>query len=120
MKNVFVFGINEDSLVFNNEYESFETFFEKEGREYCGLFLNEFMISEEKSVIIDNELFDYEGGEEELEKFENVSIKYNTFLKENGDYILVSFSLEYDNSWILISKNDYEKLLDLAKEVVME
>jgi hypothetical protein len=121
MNKVFVFGVDEDSLVFDIEYDSLDAYFKDHGEHYCGIFLDEYIIDEVQSVTFDDdtkvEIFDFDGGDIELEKFENLAIKYNTFLKENSEYILVSFGIEYDSSWLLIDKNDYNELLKMAKKL---
>lgn len=120
MSKVFVFGVDEDSLVFDIEYGSLEAYFDDHGKHYCGIFLDEYMINEEKSVdILDkDELFDYDGGEVESVKYDAMVEKYDAFLKNNSDYTLVSFGIEYDSSFLLMKKNEFEILLKMAKEVV--
>ena len=35
-------------------------------------------------------------------------------MKDNNDYVLVEYSVEYDNSYLLINKNDYVKLIEMG------
>lgn len=117
--NVYSFGVDEDSLVFDEEFGSLELYFEERGKYFCGIFISEWDVEEVKSVSVDDfvECFDYDGGEEESVKFKEVVEKYNKMVGVDG-YILVSFGVEYDNSWLLLSNEDWELLKKMSKEVV--
>ena len=114
---VFSFGVDEDSLTFETEYDSLESYFENEGINYCGYFLDKYNAESVESVKVDlqYELFDYEDGEIESAKFDAMVAKYDSFLKNNSDYVLICYCIEYDISWLLMSKVDYAKFLELCE-----
>lgn len=115
--SVFSFGVDEDSLVFDIKCDTIESFFENYGVHFCGIFLDEYMCELVESVYVENkvELFDYDGGEVESAKFDKMCEKYNAFLKNNSEYVLVSFSVEYDTSWLLLKRADYDQLLKMSE-----
>lgn len=122
-KKVFSFGVDEDSLVFETEFDTLDSYFENEGIRFCGYFLDRFNTEVVDSVKVNEkeELFDYDGGEEECAKFDSLVAKYDSFLKNNSDYCLINYCIEYDISWLLIAKADYLTFLkrceiEVAKE----
>lgn len=117
--NVYSFGIDEDSRVFDESFSSLELYFKERGKYFCGIFISEWDCSVDESVKEEDfvECFDYDGGVEESVKFKEVVEKYNKIVGVDG-YILVSFGVEYDNSWLLLSNEDWEELKKISKEVV--
>lgn len=121
-KKVFSFGVDEDSLVFETEFDTFVSYFGTEGSRFCGYFLDEYNIELVDSVKVEDklELFDYDGGEEELAKFDSLVAKYDSFLKNNNDYVLICYCVEYDISWLLIAKDDFAKFKELCELEVLK
>lgn len=114
---VFSFGVDEDSLTFETEFDSLESYFKVEGIRYCGYFLDKYNTEVVNNVTVQDkeELFDYDEGELELAKFDEMVAKYDSFLKNNSDYVLINYCIEYDISWVLMSKVDYAKFLELCE-----
>ena len=116
MEKIFSFGVDEDGIVFNREFEDWEGYYEGEGKD-----LIEYVFGEDGSVEkkINNKdvkgCFDYEGGEEEFGIFKSLSEKYNGFLKENKDYVLICYNVEYDNSYLIMKECDYKEVLEILK-----
>lgn len=115
--SVFSFGVDEDSLVFDIKFDTIESFFENTGKHFCGIFLDKYSTELEESVYVEDkdELFDYDGGEVESAKFDEMCEKYSAFLETNSEYVLVSFSVEYDTSWLLLKRADYDQLLKMSE-----
>ena len=114
MSKVVDFCIDEDGVVnveeFNNVKE-WENKFE---------ILNEmvfkrmdFRIVEDFDVEKDLECFNYDGGEVEKEKYNKVVNEMREYVKNNENVSIVSFSLEYDISYLILGEEDFGRLLNL-------
>ena len=115
------FGIDEDCLVFSNEYKDIDECFENV-KDFSGYFINEC-----ESGLIDSidekefiEYFENDSGEIEKVKFKVMVDEINEFLKNNSDYVLVSFCVEYDNSFLLISSDDWNELKSRSEKYINE
>lgn len=108
--------IDEDGIFNVNEFNSVEEFSDKLGYIVDRIFNNEFNYEIEKDIVVESveDLFEYDGGEVEYNKFKDYVKKINEFVSNNNDYIVVIYSLEYDVSFLVINKDDFEKFKELV------
>ena len=111
-EKVFSFGVDEEGNVLNKGYEDFKGYYEGEGKD-----LIEYVVGGDGSVEkkVNNKdvkgCFDYEGGEEEFNIFKGLSEKYNGFLKENKDYVLLVYNVECDWGYLIMRKYDFDSMM---------
>ena len=118
MSKVIDFFVDEDNLVQFEVIDNVEDFYEK--TEYMwGVYseLNDYVVEKGDEVICDgfDDFDDY--GEMDLDEEENVKFEegkkfINEFLRKNEGYMLLSYSVEYDRSWLVITKEDWNKVND--------
>jgi hypothetical protein len=106
MSKIYSFGVDEDSNVFDKEYKDFDDYYVNEGKDLVYNVLSDDSV-EECYV-------NYEEEDEVILK--ELCIKYNRILKENNDYVLISYYVEYDNSYLIIKRDDLNLLVS-CKEV---
>lgn len=108
---VYNFGCDEDCFVFDDVYDNIDDFYIKVGSVVGDNILSDDSIDEDEVDIISyKDSFD---SSDEYKKFVEVCMKYNDIKKLNNDSVLISYYVEYDSSWLLLSKDDYNKLKDM-------
>ena len=118
MNKVFSFGVDEDCKFFNDEFDGVEKYFDEVGKNFSSVFLDEFDCCVVSKIDLDGmmESLDWDdNGEEEFSKLE----KYVRSVESEINYedvVVLSFCLESDNSWLVMSKSEYEKFMVLVKE----
>ena len=118
MNKVFSFGVDEDCKFFNDEFDGVEKYFDEVGKNFSSVFLDEFDCCVVSKIDLDGmmESLDWDdNGEEEFSKLE----KYVRSVENEINYedvVVLSFCLESDNSWLVMSKSEYEKFMVLVKE----
>ena len=111
--------IDEDGIVGYGEYD-LEGFKEK-SKYWLGVFGDKYGVCEVECVEVDENIemcFDYDGGEEEKEKFLKLSEKLME-MKGEGD-VLLFYGVEYDSSWCLMGRDDWEKFRGECEKYVEE
>ena len=105
--------IDEDNNVEYNEYYDLN--------EYVDNVNDIISIFSESDIVNINEVYEYFKDEYEDENdVDNVMVLMNSLdimkklMKDNENYVLVEYSVEYDNSYLLIDKNDYIKLVNMG------
>jgi hypothetical protein len=103
-----------------------EEYFKEVGNEFSSVFLDEFdcvvvrdgVESYDSGIDLDGlmECLDWEGnGKKEFKKLEKFVRGIEKEI-EGSSVVVLSFCLESDDSWLVMSKNEYEKLMVLVKE----
>ena len=118
MNKIFSVVINEDSILEIDEFNSVDELFNK--LEVIDMiFCDEVNYDINNSIDIESkeECFDYDGGEIEYNRFKEYCEKMNE-LVSNGDYIVVEYNVEYDNSFLIIKKDDFNKVVELSMNSV--
>ena len=129
MNKVFSFGVDEDSSFFSDEFSSVEEFFEKVGSKFSNVFLD---VGEENSCfVVRDGVEDYDGGIDLDGMMESLDWdnggksefkKLKKFVREveseieGGSVVVLSYYVGVDNSWLVMNKNDYDRLLVLCGE----
>ena len=113
MNKIFDIVIDEDGVFNVNEFNNVEEFNDKLGFIVGRVFSSEFNYDIEKDIVVESveDLFEYDGGEVEYNKFKDYVKKINEFVSNNNDYIIVNYSVEYDVSFLVINKDDFSKLV---------
>ena len=116
MNKVFDIVIDEDGIFNVNEFNNVEEFNDKLGFIVGRVFSSEFNYDIEKDIVVESveDMFEYDGGEVEYNKFKEYVEKINEFVSNNNDYIIVSYSVEYDVSFLVIKKVDFDNLVELV------
>ena len=121
MNKVFSFGVDEDSSFFSDEFSSVEEFFEKVGSKFSNVFLD---VGEENSCLVvssigRNEMWkslEWDGnGEEEFNKFEECVRSVEKEI-EGKNVVVLNYYVGCDDGWLVLDKNDYDRLLVLCGE----
>ena len=129
MNKVFSFGVDEDSSFFSDVFGSVEEFFEKVGSKFSNVFLD---VGEENSCfVVRDGVEDYDGGidldgmMESLDWDSNGKSEFKKLKKfvreveseiEGGSVVVLSYYVGVDNSWLVLDKNNYDRLLVLCGE----
>ena len=115
MNKIIDIVVDEDGIFSVNEFNNIEEFNDKLGFIVGRVFSSEFNYDIENDIVVESveDLFEYDGGEVEYNKFKDYVKKINEFVSNNNDYIIVSYSLEYDVSFLVIKKVDFDKLVEL-------
>lgn len=129
MNRVFSFGVDEDSSFFGDVFGSVEEFFEKVGKNFSNVFLD---VGEENSCfVVRDGVEDYNGGidlDGMMESLDWDSSGKSEFKKlkkfvreieseiEGGSVVVLSYYVGVDNSWLVLDKNNYDRLLVLCGE----
>jgi hypothetical protein len=123
---VYSFGVEEDCSFFGEVFGSSEEYFNEVGKEFSSVFLDEF-----DCVVVRDGVEDYNGGidldglMESLDWDSNGKSEFKKLKKfvreieseiEGSSVVVLSYCLESDDSWLVMSKNEYEKLMVLVKE----
>ena len=115
MSKIIDFSVDEDNMIVVNEYDGFGNVFCKKMKFFCGVFCDEYGCSEVEDIVC-------EGGfeeEEDEKKFKEEKEKIMKFVSENENYMIMKYSVECDESWLVIEKNDWN-LFKCFCENVME
>jgi len=123
---VYSFGVDEDCNFYGDEFGSVEEYFKEVGNEFSSVFLDEF-----DCVVVRDGVEDYDGGidldglmecldwegngKKEFKKLEKFVRGIEKEI-EGSSVVVLSFCLESDDSWLVMSKNEYEKLMVLVRE----
>jgi len=117
MKKVNEIVIDEDGVFGVNEYDNVNGWYNELGEHFGFIFSNEMNYEFIKNIEIENSeyMFEYEGGDVEYNKFKLFCEKVNEFVKNNNNFIIVSYSIEYDVSYLIVEKNEFNKLIEMCK-----
>ena len=118
MNKVFSFGVDEDFSFFGDVFSSVEEYFDEVGKNFSSVFLDEFDCCVVSMIDLDGmmESLDWDDdGEEEYNKLEMYVRSVESEINYE-DVVVLSFCLESDNSWLVMSKSEYEKFMVLVKE----
>lgn len=123
---VFSFGVGEDSKFFGEVFGNVEKYFNEVGKNFSSVFLDEF-----DCVVVRDGVEDYnggidldgmmesldwdDGGKSEFKKLKKFVREIESEI-EGSSVVVLSFCLESDDSWLVMSKSEYDKLMVLVKE----
>jgi hypothetical protein len=125
---VFSFGVGEDSKFFGEVFSSVEEYFNEVGKDFSSVFLDEF-----DCVVVRDGVEDYDGGIDLDGMMESLNWdnggksefkKLKKFVREveseieGSSVVVLSYYVGVDNSWVVLEKNDYDRLLVLCGEDV--
>ncbi len=131
MSKVYSFGVDEDSSFFGEVFGSVGEFYKKVGSRFSNVFLD---VGEENSCfVVRDGVEDYDGGidldglMESLDWDSNGKSEFKKLKKfvrelekeiEGSSVVVLSYYVGVDNSWVVLEKNDYDRLLVLCGEDV--
>lgn len=110
MSKVYWFGIDSDSCVFDEKFESVEEFFEMFGKDVCEVFLDEYGCEIVKSVDVSG----FELDEEMMREMGRCVSVCDEMMKDS-EMVLVNYGVDCDSSWLVLSKSEYEKLIEMSE-----
>ena len=114
MSKIIDFSVDEDNMIVVNEYDGFGNVFCKKMKFFCGVFCDGYGCSEVEDIVC-------EGGfeeEEDEKKFEEEKEKIMKFVSENENYMIMKYSIECDESWSVIEKNDWNLFKCFCEKVI--
>ena len=123
---VFSFGVGEDSKFFGEVFGSVEEYFNEVGKNFSSVFLDEFdcvvvrdgVENYDSGIDLDGlmESLDWDSnGKSEFKKLKKFVREIESEIK-GSSVVVLSYCLESDDSWLVMSKSEYEKLMVLVKE----
>lgn len=124
MNKVFSFGVGEDSKFFGEVFGGVEKYFNEVGKNFSSVFLDEFDCVVVRDGEYDNgidldgmmESLDWDnGGKREFKKLKKFVREIESEIK-GSSVVVLSFCLESDDSWLVMSKSEYEKFMELCRK----
>ena len=107
--------IDEDNLIRYEEYVDLNEYVDNvKDIISCFSESNIVNIDDVESYLNDGYLKDDDNNINEKMKLIGCLVNIKKLLKDNENYVLVEYNVEYDNSFLLIDKNDYVKLFEMG------
>lgn len=109
--------IDEDGIVNVGKFESVIEWNEKLENDFGFSFSDvSWSVVEDFDVEGDKDIFEFEGGGFELEKYNSIVNEVRELKKKNNNLIMVSYSIEYDVSYLVVDEKEFKDLKKVYKK----